>query len=37
MKGQISFTTPGDDFDSEDPVKMYTIKYSKYQGNLTEV
>ena len=33
----LSFVSPGDDFDSEDLVKSYTIKYSKYASNLTEV
>lgn len=33
----LMFTSPGDDYDSPDKVKEYTIKYSKFASNLTEV
>ena len=31
----ISFTSPGDDLDSEDPVQTYTIRYSQNLTALT--
>ena len=34
---QMTFTSPGDDFDSFKPVQKYTIKYSMYSNNMTQV
>ena len=34
---QLKFTSPGDDFDSPAPVTKYTIKYSMYAENMTQV
>ena len=34
---KLTFTAPGDDFDSTEPAKEYIIKYSEYASVLTEV